>query len=1061
MPSAEQACKTCGEALPPKARFCPACGARQEQHQALKQEEGGEHRQITVMFSDLVGSTQLSAQLDAEDLRDVLRTYQTICAEAIESRGGMIASYLGDGVMAYFGYPRATEDAAIRAADAALEIGRRIGEKGVHLAEEVGITLATRVALHTGRVLVGEMGAGETRDHHAVTGVVPNLAARLEALAPANGVVVSSQTRALIGGAFDLEPMGAHMLRGIDTPVEVFRVLRPAMADSVLSRSGQKTVGREREVAALCAAWEAIGQGGLRQVLVSAEPGAGKSALAAGFVAEAGIPGAAIVEFTGNTLNRNTPFASLRVMIGRGLGQETGKGTDAVRRHIRGWFPRHAPEEAARHGDALTALWLEGDAADAESRARLFAAFSALMEALPAPALVVVDDAQWVDASTLEMLDRAIVRQERNALALVLMRPGRDLLWTREPDLRLSLAGLGAEACQSLIEDVAGGPVTPALAELIGETTGGLPLFAAELTKSFIETGLAQWERGTYRLTDANARAATPASVLDLITARLDALGEAKAVAQIAAVLGRNVDRAALIAVSGEDADTIDRAISALSQAGILSVARGGTLRFGHVLYQTAAYESLLRGAQSRWHQRYADWLQADPERLAATRPEALAYHLECCGRRADSAAAYLEAGLSANRVSASFEAAAHFRKCRKLLGRLPEAERDAVAELRAQVLLAGALLSARGPGAEETRGAYEDALNLAARCPESEWHFPAYWGWWRVSESFAVMAARARRLLQVSERMQGQEFKLQAKHCVWANAFQMGDLADSVSNAREGIALYDTGGFEELGTLYGGHDCKVCALGEIGLATWLQGAGDAALVEVEAAIAHAEHLDHLGSLLHALDIAVMLHHYRRDLAGVRAVGERLVALGRRYDLEDYRAKGEIFLGCGEIEGGDLQGGLARLERGFQVMREIGTPEDFPVYQSMRADALRRLGQIEPALAALAEARAVVAAEGVNYWGAELARSEAEVEMARPNPDAAAIARLLAEARTVAHHQGALALELRAAITGAAWADGEGNAKARLEEVLARFAPGADGRDLHMARALLSGAAPG
>lgn len=374
-------------------------------------------------------------------------------------------------------------------------------------------------------------------------------------------------------------------------------------------------------------------------------------------------------------------------------------------------------------------------------------------------------------------------------------------------------------------------------------------------------------------------------------------------------------------------------------------------------------------------------------------------------------------------------------------------------------MLLAGALLSARGPGAPETRAAYDEALQLAEATPESEWHLAAYWGWWRVSETFAAMAQRARRLLAASETMRGAEFRLQAMHCSWATAFQMGELDAVLGQARVGLQLYDEAGFEHLRTLYGGHDCKVCALGETGLAAWLLGAGDAAVAPADQALAHAHAIGHLGSLLHALDIALMLHHYRRDCAAVTRHAEQLQALAVKHDLEEYRAKVDIFLGWCDLDVGKLEAGLERVSRGFQVMQEVGTPEDFPVYQCMRAEALRRLGDADGAMAALAGARAVIAEQGVTYWAAEIARHEAEAELSRRQPDHELVAAKLEEASTIARSQGALALELRVDHTALAFARRTGKGKAAaatLARTLARFAPTATGRDLDEAQAAIA-----
>ncbi|MEM8854380.1 MAG: hypothetical protein AAGD34_11825, partial [Pseudomonadota bacterium] len=606
----------------------------------------------------------------------------------------------------------------------------------------------------------------------------------------------------------------------------------------------------------------------------------------------------------------------------------------------------------------------------------------------------------------------------------------------------------------------AAGPPHPTGAAALAAPPDGLPLYVEELTKSLMEEGRAVIRHGILRPAQLAASVDTPPSLLDLITARLDTLGEAKTHAQVASVLGRSFEVEALEVVSRTTPAEVDDAIAVLERAGIV-VRRRRSVQFRHALFQKAAYESLVRKSRRRFHRRYVAWLKDDGARLATVLPEHLGHHLAGCEEFADAARHYLDAGLTANKASASLEAAAHFERSQTLFARAPEDEEGrAVERLKAQVLLAGALLSARGPGAPETRDAYDVALTLAEQAPESDWHLAAYWGWWRVSDSFAMMAQRARRLVDVSQKMKGAEFKLQALHCAWANAFAMGDLAVSETTAEDGLDLYRSGHFEDQRTLYGGHDCMVCALGELGLTRWLMGAGDTAAELTAQALAHAEKIGHVGSLMHALDIAVMLAHYRRDQTGVSAIAGRLKALADHHDLEEYRAKGDIFLGWCDIDKGQAERGLDRLDRGFRIMQEVGTPEDFPVYQSMRAQALRGLGDVDGALDALSRGRAVIVEQGVAYWAAEIAREEAAAELFRSTPDPLMVAARLEEARKIAERQGASALTLRAAVTAlhAAQHFGGGSfSKAHddLCTVLDRFPDSAMGRDLSDARHLL------
>ncbi|XWN29542.1 MAG: adenylate/guanylate cyclase domain-containing protein [Devosia sp.] len=1056
-------CSACGEPVPEAARFCPSCGARLSEQQAPtpdpRTRPTEEHRQITVMVSDLVDSTRLAAILHSEDLREVLRAYQTICGEEIDARGGMVANYMGDGILAYFGFPVALEDAPARAAAAALAIVNRVAD-GDEMPPVATGKVAARIALHTGRVLVSEMGMGEARHRHAITGMVPNVAARLEGLAAPNSVVVSDTTCALIERAFELESMGRHDLKGIDGAMEAYRLVRAREGTSLVGSAQRGIVGRQKEIARLTRVWQAASAGRSGRASVIAEAGCGKSSLAAAFIGALGTTKDAVLQVTGQVDRRYSAYSAIRRTLEMTLAAVGADTDEAGHATILTWLGVAADEAAAAgHAEILVDLWRGKAAEGADGRAAIVDAVAALLIARPAPSLLVLEDAHWIDPSSLEVLDKTMGAGKAR-MTLVLSRREAAPAWSTPDDARIELDRLDSRACRQLVESVAACPVQAKLADEIEAATDGLPLYVEELTKSLMEEGRAVIRHGILRPAQLAASVDTPPSLLDLITARLDTLGEAKTHAQVASVLGRSFDVDALEVVSRTSSAAVDDAIAVLERAGIV-LRRRRSVQFRHALFQKAAYESLVRRSRRRFHRRYVAWLRDDPVRMATVLPEHLGHHLAGCEEFADAARHYLDAGLAANKASASLEAAAHFERSQTLFARAPQDEEGrAVERLKAQVLLAGALLSARGPGAPETRDAYDVALTLAEQAPESDWHLAAYWGWWRVSDSFAMMAQRARRLVDVSQKMKGAEFKLQALHCAWANAFAMGDLAVSEITAEDGLDLYRSGHFEDQRTLYGGHDCMVCALGELGLTRWLMGAGDKAADLAAQALAHAEKIGHVGSLMHALDIAVMLAHYRRDQSSVAAIAGRLKALAEHHDLEEYRAKGDIFLGWCDIDEGRAESGLDRLDRGFRIMQEVGTPEDFPVYQSMRAQALRGLGDVDGALDALSRGRAVIVEQGVAYWAAEIAREEAAAELCRSAPDAAMVAARLAEARQIAERQGATALTLRAAATAlhAAQRIGEGGfskAHAELCTVLDRFPDTAKGRDLSDARDLL------
>ncbi|MEL6264386.1 MAG: adenylate/guanylate cyclase domain-containing protein, partial [Pseudomonadota bacterium] len=919
-------CVGCGASLGPGDRFCPTCGMPQARLKANAPGDDGEHRRLTVMFCDMVQSTRLSTEMEPEALREVIRGYQANCASAIESAGGMVAQYLGDGVMAFFGYPVALEDAVARAVGAAADVIDGMPDLNARLATRHGIEVQVRIALHSGPTLVSSMGAGETRARHAATGTVPSIAARLQEHAPINGVVMTREVADRVATSFETRLLGSERLKGIPGPVEI-HVLAGRRAIPRTRVTGHRIVGRERELAVLDQAWARVQQTSESAIVsLTAEPGLGKSALVARFLAGTGVGPRSCHVLTGLPSDRASPFASLWRMIASQAGVEARR-RGALRTAARDWFVSHGGNDPAAV-DALIgaqprprARGAEGGAGDDGDalRTMLFAAFRRHVARGGGPALVVLEDAHWIDPSTIEMVDAAVA--ERRALPpfllLVASRPGTPYTWCAPVERSLELGGLDAEACRALIAEAAGG-VDPdmALAAQVAKIASGVPLYVEELTRSLVERGLVREEAGRLRLRAIGAEMPTPGSLLDLLISRLDALGPAKALAQVASVLGRSVDADALAAVSGMAPWAVAEELRVLQRAGIMEETGEGIVEFRHALFQQAASDTLLRSRRAALHGAYLDWLEREGREAA---PETLGYHAFGAGRFDAAAGHYRDAGVADGRANAQREAVAHFRRALDAHKASAGIEPDDKG-LEIEVRLAGAMLAAEGPGAPETLEAYERAIETSEQVSESAWHFPAYWGWWRISSNFPEMTRRAGRIVAVADRMADPEFKLQAHHCMWANTFQVGALDETLEHAERGLELYRPGPSAEHGLIYGGHDARVCAHGQSALARWLKGAGDAVLPEIERAIGHGEALGHRGSLLHALDIAGTLHGYRRDARALAETAERLVRIGEAALIEEYAAKGRFLHGWAEGLAGDTEGGLAMMNRAFEML---------------------------------------------------------------------------------------------------------------------------------------------
>lgn len=372
-------------------------------------------------------------------------------------------------------------------------------------------------------------------------------------------------------------------------------------------------------------------------------------------------------------------------------------------------------------------------------------------------------------------------------------------------------------------------------------------------------------------------------------------------------------------------------------------------------------------------------------------------------------------------------------------------------------VLLGPVLMMNQGTGSPQTRDTYDRALALCQDLPQTQWHFPAYWGWWRISDNFRLMVQRAEWLLDVVSDMHEPEYSLEAHHCRWVNSFMVGDRQGCFDHVKSGMEIYDSGQFDTLGTLYGGHDPKVCGVGDMALSKWLTGKPETAIRLVDESLKWGEKSGHLGSHLHGLDIAMMLHHYLRDTAGTRALAEQLQAFGEKNDLDDYRLKGLIFQGWCSVVDGDAKKGAEQIASSLEIIRQTVTQEDYPVYFCMHAQAQTAIGQFVEAQKVLDEGLGLSEQQGLAYWTAELVRQTAETLIASGAGDLAAIDALLDCAALTAKDQGALSFELRVAHSRARWLTADDKpAMQALQGVYDRFTEGFDTCDLREAAAFLA-----
>jgi class 3 adenylate cyclase/3',5'-cyclic AMP phosphodiesterase CpdA len=713
------------QSVEPPVTLTPRVGTRAVSPPAPQPPEA-ERRQLTVLFCDLVDSTVLASQLDPEELREVVRAYQEACAKVIARFEGHIAQYLGDGLLVYFGYPLAHEDDAQRAVRAGLGIIEALGQLNTRLAQERGVHLAVRLGIHTGLVVVGEVGGG-TRQEQLALGETPNLAARLQGIAAPNTLVVSAATVQLLGGFFTYQSLGTSVLKGLAQPVEVYQVLHESMARSRLEAAGSTglipLVGREQEVALLRERWAQVKEGMGQVVLLSGEAGIGKSRLVQVLKEHVATePQAWLTPCQCSPYHQNTALYPWIELLERvALRFEREESPQQKLNKLEGFLVQYGLllAEAVPLFASLLSLPLTADYAPLtlspeQQKQKTMHAFLTILLRIAAqqPVLFVMEDLHWVDPSTLEFLN-LLVDQGPTAriLALLTFRPDFSPPWTGRSHLtQVTLPRLPRRQAAEMAGRVAHSKMLPAeVMEQVVARTDGVPLFVEELTKMVLESGLLQEREERYELTGPLPPLAIPTTLHDSLMARLDRLATVKAMAQLGATLGREFSYALLQAVSPWDEGTLGRGLHQLVEAEFLyqqGLPPEATYRFKHALIQDAAYQSLLRSTRQQYHQRIAQVLEARFPERCETQPELLAHHYTEAGLAEQAMGYWQRAGQQASERSANLEAVSHFTTGIALLTTLPETPAHTQQALTLHIALGAALQIAKGFGAPEVERA-------------------------------------------------------------------------------------------------------------------------------------------------------------------------------------------------------------------------------------------------------------------------------------------------------------------------------------------------------------------
>jgi TOMM system kinase/cyclase fusion protein len=1003
-----------------------------------------ERRQLTVLFCDLVDSTVLARQLDPEDLRQVVRAYQEACAKVIARFEGHIAQYLGDGLLVYFGYPLAHEDDAQRAVRTGLGIVEALGQLNARLVQEQGVQLAVRLGIHTGLVVVGEVGGG-TRQEQLALGETPNLAARLQGIATPNTVVISVATYQLLGGFFACQSLGAPLLRGFAQPLEVYQVLYESMARSRLEAAGSTgltpLVGREQEMALLRERWVQVKDGLGQAVLLSGEAGIGKSRLVQVLKEHVAVePQAWLTPCQCSPYYQNTalyPMIDLLERVALRFAREESPPHKVSK--LEGFLVQYGLPlaEAVPLFAALLSLPLSADYApltlppEQQKQKLLHALLTILLRiAVQQPLLFVMEDLHWVDPTTLELLS-LLVDQGPTARILVLLtfRPDFNPPWTGRSHLtQITLPRLPRHQAAEMTGRVAHRKALPA--EVVGQVvakTDGVPLFVEELTKMVLESGLLQEREDRYELTGPLPPLAIPTTLHDSLMARLDRLAAVKGMAQLGATLGREFSYELLRAVSPWDEGTLQRGLHQLVEAEFLyqqGLPPHATYVFKHALIQDAAYQSLLRSMRQQHHRHIAQVLEAQFPELCETQPEMLAHHYTEAGLLAQAVPYWQRAGQCAVQRSAYVEAIGHLNKGLELLPTLPDNPERIQQELVLQTMLGPALMNIKGQAAPEVEQTYARARELCRQIGDAPQLFPVLWGLWYsylVRAELQTARELLPQLLSLAQSAQDSALLLAAHRSLGQNLTFLGELLPARDHLEQALTLYDPQQHRALALRYG-QDLKVVCQSWAALVLWLLGYPDQALQQGHEAIALAQELAHTYSVVYALNWITMLHLSRRERQAAQERAEGVLAIGLEYGIAMFTASGTLWQGWGLATQANLpdrsgEEGVAQMRQGLEAWLATGAGVFRPYYLALLAEAYGRAGQIEAGRDVLAEALTVVEKTAERYWEAEIHRLKGELLLRQAISHQHQAAACFQQALDIARRQQAKSLELRAAMS--------------------------------------------
>ena len=1016
---------------------------------APAQTREAERRQITVMFCDLVGSTALAEGLDPEDLRTLMQGYQQAAGRVIERYGGHVAQYLGDGLMTYFGWPSAHEDDAERAVRASLDIVDAVNAMELHV----------RIGIATGPVVVGETGAGDASVPKLAVGETPNLAARLQGLAGPDEIIVSPSTRRLIGRTFDVIDLGEQTLKGINEPVRPWRVAGVAHTEGRFEARGAELtplIGRDEELGLVLGRWQRACEGEGQVVLLSGEPGIGKSRIVQALRQRLTDEPHARLRYQCSPYHTNSALYPVIAQIEHAAGFARNDTTESKLDKLEALIGDDAAQVAP-----LLAAMLSLDAGERypplamspqKQKDETLKALAGQVARLAArqPLLMIFEDAHWIDPTSQEVLDLIVPLAETTRLLLVITyRPEYEPPWQGYGHVTpLSLNRLGGMQATAMVARVAGGTSLPddVLAQIVAKSDG-VPLFVEELTRTVVESG-------------AETAGAIPDTLQDSLMARLDRLSPVKEVAQIGACIGREFSYELLAAVSGLHDNELQNSLTELTNSAL--VFRHGNppearYVFKHALVQDAAYESLLKSTRQQRHTAIAEALEERFPEQVAGQPELVAHHYTRAGLAASAVPFWLQAGEQAVARFANLEAISHLDTGLELLNQLPDTEARDRQELSLRLALGPALMIVRqyiGPDVEANFRAMLAVSETLADTAGLAAGFLGYHRYFVVSGDLPAGHAQDLKNLKLAESL-GDERLLRTAHWgLGASHLWRGDVAaarDHFADVYRDLTVKDNKSFIASHLEAPGVTCRAFAAA----ATILSGYPQQAIGLLDEALDLADRLDHPYQKAIPQGFLGIVRYLRGEPQKTLAAAESLAAVCAENEIAALAPIADILAAWARVQQ-QSEAGAAALEGGREAMTNL-----LPLWQPLWSPLV-----FEYELSCGDAAAAIDTLEATLAWAEERDERMTESELRRlrgaltlaAGGNAAEAETWFRDALAVARRQHAKWWELRAATSLARLWQSQGKslqARDLLGPVYDWFTEGFDTADLIEAKALL------